>query len=99
MSSTSSSTGSTGTTSPSPPLTQLVRWLGAHTDFPRVRLSDAAERLLLLSVAAANESEAAANQNAGGGVQRRDQAKDAAMRAHAMRRSMVHYRCDNSAKV
>jgi hypothetical protein len=80
-------------------LGQHLRWLATHADFPRARLSDAAERLLLLSIAAREEEAAEqARQNAGG-VQRRDQAKDAAMRAHAMRRSMVHYRCDNSAKV
>ena len=32
-------------------------------------------------------------------VKTRDPARDSALRAHAMRRSQVHFKCDNSAKV
>ena len=32
-------------------------------------------------------------------IKTRDGAKDSALRAHAMRRSLVHFKCDNSAKV
>jgi len=71
--------------------------MSAHAAFPRSRLAPRAELLLLLSTCAAIESDGP-NQT-GGHVQRRDSAKDAAMRAHAIRRSMVHYKCDNSAKV
>ena len=32
-------------------------------------------------------------------IQRRDPAQTSALRAHGLRRSQVHYKCDNSAKV
>ena len=82
---------------PTSPYLNLIHWLSANASFPRARLSDPAEKLLLMAAAAQEIEEA--NSQTGGGAQRRDQAKDSAMRAHAMRRSMVHYRCDNSAKV
>jgi hypothetical protein len=84
---------------PSSSFTELVLWLARNANFPRSRLPDASERLLLLSAAASDADAAAAVAAGPGGVQRRDNAKDAAMRAHAMRRSLVHYRCDNGAKV
>lgn len=78
------------------PLQQTVRWLGAHTLFPLSRLEGRAETLLCLG-ALATAQEAA--ENARFLVQRRDGAKDSALRAHAMRRSQVHFKCDNSTKV
>ena len=78
------------------PLQQTVRWLAAHTKFPTSRLEPRAEALLC--VAAIAEAETAA-ENARFLVQRRDGAKDSALRAHALRRSQVHFKCDNSAKV
>ena len=78
------------------PLQQTVRWLGAHTLFPSSRLEGRAETLLCIGALAAAQEAA---ENARFLVQRRDGAKDAALRAHNARRSLVHFKCDNSAKV
>lgn len=78
------------------PLQQTVRWLAAHTLFPLSRLEGRAETLLCVGALAAAQ-EAAENERFL--VQRRDGAKDAALRAHTARRSLVHFKCDNSAKV
>lgn len=80
----------------SSPLLNLLRWLAAHAQFPASRLPVRQELLLILTAAAAFEEESA---NARNPVQHREKGKDSALRAHALRRSMVHYRCDNSAKV
>jgi hypothetical protein len=82
----------------SSPLSGIMRWLTRYAGFPARRLDKRAELLLLISAAAAhNEGEfEVAN---GGPVEKRLGARDAALRAHAMRRSQVHFRCDNSAKV
>jgi hypothetical protein len=80
-----------------PALSTTLAWLAAHAQFPRSRLAPRAELLLLIaSAAAAEEAEVSGGPNL---IQRRDNAKDAAMRAHALRRSAVHFKCDNSAKV
>jgi len=68
----------------------------AHAKFPASRLPPRAELLLIITAAAAFDE---ANVNARTPVHLRQVGKDAALRAHALRRSMVHYRCDNSAKV
>ena len=78
------------------PLERTVRWLAAQVGFPARRLEARAELLLCLG-ALAEAQEAA--ESARFLIERRDGAKDAALRAHAMRRSRVHYKCDNSAKV
>lgn len=78
------------------PLQHTVQWLATHTRFPASRLEPRAEALLCASVLAAAEESA---ENARFLIQRRDGAKDSALRAHAARRSLVHYKCDNSAKV
>ena len=85
---------------PASSLLTTLRWLSAHTRFPATRLPDKAETLLLIATAAQHE-ENLANTNAAGlfHIKTRDNAKDAALRAHAMRRSLVHFKCDNSAKV
>lgn len=70
--------------------------MATYGRFPQSRLPAKAELLLLVSAMAAEEEAAPGNRNI---IQRRDAAKDSAMRAHSMRRSLVHYRCDNSAKV
>jgi hypothetical protein len=81
-------------------LLNTLRWLAAHTRFPASRLPTKAETLLLIATAAQHE-EAQAAANAAGlfHIKSRDIAKDSALRAHALRRSMVHFKCDNSAKV
>ena len=78
------------------PLQATVSWLAANARFPASRLATSAEALLC--VAALAEA-AQAGENERFLVQRKVGAKDAALRAHAMRRSQVHYKCDNSAKV
>ena len=84
-------------TAPISPLQNLLSWMSAYTQFPRSRLPERAELMLLISACVATEeASAAATRNP---LQRRDNAKESALRAHAMRRSMVHYRCDKSAKV
>jgi len=85
------------TASESAPLLTTLRWLSAQVNFPASRLPDAAERLLLMSVV--HEVEEIAFNASKTPIQRRENAKESAMRAHAMRRSLVHFRCDNSAKV
>ena len=78
------------------PLQQTVHWLANHTRFPTSRLEPRAEALLCLAAIADAETAA---ENERFLVQRRDGAKDSALKAHAQRRSRVHYKCDNSAKV
>ena len=74
----------------------VVRWLMQHTGFPARRLGAPAERLVCVAALAAEEETAEQQRFA---LQRRDPAQTAALRAHGMRRSQVHYKCDNSAKV
>jgi hypothetical protein len=82
---------------PSPdPLRTTVLWLEAHARFPASRLEPRAEALLCLA-ALANAEEAAANSRFL--VKSRDPAQTSALKAHALRRSQVHFKCDNSAKV
>lgn len=79
-------------------LPAFLRWLSAEAGFPHRRLPLDAERMLLVAVAAAEEE----NREAGRErflVKTRDPARDSALRAHALRRSQVHFKCDNSAKV
>lgn len=78
------------------PLKQTVRWLAAYTRFPASRLAKGPETLLCVAALAEAEETAERERFL---VQRRDGAKDAALRTHALRRSQVHYKCDNSAKV
>lgn len=78
------------------PLQQVVTWMAVNAGFPQRRIASSAETLLCIAaLAAAEEANAAARFL----VQRRDGAKDSALRAHALRRSQVHFKCDNSAKV
>jgi len=78
------------------PLQTTVTWLAANTRFPVSRLQPRAEALLCVAALAAAEEAAESERFL---VQRRDGAKDSALRAHAMRRSQTHFKCDNSAKV
>lgn len=78
------------------PMQQTVQWLATWAGFPARRLERSAEALLCVAVLAAAEEAA---ENTRFLVQRRDGAKDAALRMHALRRSQVHFKCDNSAKV
>jgi hypothetical protein len=75
---------------------ELIRWLAAHTAFPASRLPNEAELLLLFGLAAKTEENAENERHL---IVTRNSAKDAALRAHNLRRNQVHYKCDNSAKV
>lgn len=78
------------------PLRDTVRWLATNARFPASRLERGAETLLCFAAAAAIE-EAAENQRFL--IKSRDPAQTSALRTHALRRSQVHFKCDNSAKV
>lgn len=78
------------------PLRDTVRWLAAHARFPASRL-DARSEILLCIAALASAEDAAQQQRFL--IQSRDPAQTSALRAHGLRRSQVHYKCDNSAKV
>jgi len=78
------------------PLPGVVRWLSSHAGFPARRLPAAAEKLVCVAALAA---EAEAEEQQRFLIQRRDPAQTSALKAHGLRRSQVHYKCDNSAKV
>lgn len=81
------------------PSVPMLRWLSTHAGFPARRLPPSTEVLICLADAAACESARLDLTPASFGLQRREGNKDSAMRAHALRRSRVHFKCDNSAKV
>jgi hypothetical protein len=78
------------------PLSQVVRWLAQHAGFPASRLPAKAESLICVAALAAVEESAAQQRHA---LERRVPAQTSALRAHGLRRSQVHFKCDNSAKV
>jgi hypothetical protein len=80
------------------PLQSTVRWLATHTLFPSSRLDTRAEAMVCIAAIVAAE-DAASLANTRHLIKSRDGAKDAALRAYNYRRSMVHYVCDNAAKV
>jgi len=79
------------------PLPAVTHWLVRHAGFPARRLEARAE--LALCVAALAAAAEAAPSAARSPLAARDPAQTAALRAHGLRRSQVHYKCDNSAKV
>ena len=78
------------------PMSETVRWLAAHARFPASRLEARAE-LMLCAAALAAAEEAAQQQRHH--LERRVGAQTSAQRAHVLRRTQVHFKCDNSAKV
>ena len=78
------------------PLQQTVTWLRANTRFPLSRLEPRAETLLCFAAAAAVEE---AEESQRFLIKSRDPAQTSALRAHGLRRSQTHFKCDNSAKV
>ncbi len=78
------------------PLPTVVHWLARHAGFPGRRLPAKAEALVCVAALAAVEEEQARQRFL---IQRRDPAQTSALRAHGLRRSQVHFKCDNSAKV
>jgi hypothetical protein len=77
-------------------LQDTVRWLAAHARFPASRLEPDAELMVCISVLAAR---AVAEERRSHHFERRVGAQTSAQRQHALRRSRVHFKCDNSAKV
>lgn len=77
----------------------LLTWLSQQAGFPGRRLPAGAELLLCLAAAAELDAEAAVPGGGAFGLPRQDGAMASAQRAHALRRSRVHFKCDNSAKV
>jgi hypothetical protein len=80
----------------SSPLTDVVGWLKMRAGFPARRLSPSAEVLVCVAALAAVAEEEEQQRYA---LQRRDPAQTSALKAHGLRRSQVHFKCDNSAKV
>lgn len=74
----------------------VIRWLAVYAGFPARRLPSKAEVLVCVAALAAAEE---AQEQQRFALQRRDPAQTSALRALAQRRSQVHYKCDNSAKV
>ena len=78
------------------PLPQVVAWLARHAGFPRCRLPAKAEAMVCVAaLAAAEEAEERERFN----LQRRQPGQASALKAHVLRRTQVHFKCDNSAKV
>jgi hypothetical protein len=78
------------------PFQDAVGWLARHAGFPQFRLPAKAESMVLVAALAAAE-EAAEQQRFA--LQRRDPAQTSALKTHVLRRTQVHFKCDNSAKV
>lgn len=78
------------------PLRDALQWLSRHAGFPAARLPEKAQALVCLAALAAAEE---AQEQKRFLLQRRDPGQTAALKMHALRRSQVHYKCDNSAKV
>ncbi len=77
-------------------LPEVLRWLVQHAGFPARRLPAKAETVLCVAALAAAEE---AQEQQRFLIQSRDPAQTSALRAHGLRRSRVHFKCDNSAKV
>ena len=78
------------------PFRDTLLWLAQHAGFPAIRLSPKAETLVCVAALASAEESKAQQRFL---LQRRDPAQTSALRAHGLRRSQVHFKCDNSAKV
>lgn len=78
------------------PIAGVVGWLHTRTGFPTRRLKTDAEVLVCLEALAANAEMEDRQRYL---IQSRDPAQTSAQKQHAQRRSLVHFKCDNSAKV
>lgn len=83
-------------TTDSESLGDVLRWLVQHAGFPARRLPARMEAVLCVAALAATEEEQERQRFL---IQRRDPAQTSALRQHGLRRSQVHFKCDNSAKV
>ena len=78
------------------PFRQTVGWLATHTRFPASRLEPRAETMLCMAALATAEEAGERERHL---VKSSDAAMMSAQRTMANRRKMVHFKCDNSAKV
>jgi hypothetical protein len=78
------------------PLGEALRWMAQHAGFPGARLPAKAESLICVAALASAEEARERQRHL---IQRRDPAQTSALRAHGLRRSQVHFKSDNSAKV
>ena len=78
------------------PFQRTLRWLSRHAGFPGARLPAKAEALVCVAELASAEE---AREQQRFLIERRNPAQTSALRAHGLRRTQVHYKCDNSAKV
>ncbi|MBL9203146.1 MAG: hypothetical protein JNL39_21735 [Opitutaceae bacterium] len=77
-------------------LQEAALWMARHAGFPAVRLEPQAEALVCMALMAGRE---AAAQPARARFDVRSGAQRSAQKQWALRRSQVHFKCDNSAKV
>lgn len=77
-------------------LGEVVHWLAQHAGFPRCRLPAKAEVMICVTALARAEETEERERFA---LQRRKPGEAAALKTHALRRTQVHFKCDNSAKV
>lgn len=78
------------------PFLDTVRWMAQHAGFPAARLPAKAEAMVCVAALAATEEAAEQRRFL---IRTRDPAQTSALKAHGLRRSQVHFKCDNSAKV
>lgn len=78
------------------PASEVLHWLACHAGFPSRRLDARAVNMVCVTALAAAEEAAERDRFA---LQRTSPSQTAALKSHALRRSRVHYKCDNSAKV
>jgi hypothetical protein len=75
---------------------ETLRWLAQHAGFPAARLPAKAEALVCVAALASAEE---AREHQRYLIERCNPAQVSALKAHGLRRSQVHFKCDNSAKV
>ncbi|HEY1110063.1 MAG TPA: hypothetical protein VGE76_15540 [Opitutaceae bacterium] len=78
------------------PMQEAVTWLTRYTCFPFYRLPAKAEAMIFVAAISSSMEIVEAQRFA---LQRRKPEETSAQRQHAQRRSLVHFKCDNSAKV
>ncbi|MFH1498413.1 MAG: hypothetical protein ABII82_11360 [Verrucomicrobiota bacterium] len=82
------------------PSQSTLLWLAAHAGFPQRRLPAKAELLVLLADAAARDELTVKGSNFGRfPVPGQTAGEVSSLKARAERRKLVHFKCDNSAKV
>lgn len=77
-------------------LQETALWLTRHAGFPALRLDPRAEQLVCMALMSARETAAQPGRPR---FDLRNGAQRSAQRQWALRRSQVHFKCDNSAKV